>query len=621
MVMEVVAEGITSGQILNGIDGDGKVENKKILNNADGSEKSGLDLSIQLNNEIEEADQVADSTVPKDAVDEWPAPKQMHSFYFVKYRSFEDPKLKAKIEQADKEVQRKSQARTQTMEALREKKSEKAELISQLKPLQEEEKQFRAVLSSKRKEMEPLQAALGKLRGTKNSSMEKGANLCYSEEELNETIQSLEYRIQHESNTLAVEKQLLKEIKQLEASREKVIASDALRAKIQESFGEKDAIQDQVKLIGADLDGARKEQQAIRMKIQHLEEKLNVVRAEIDSLQEELLTANANRDKAYQTLATLRKSRDEVNAGFFEYRSLMNTVKGLVASKNTAALEELSLNEVEKFLANWSCSKAFRDDYETRVLPSLDMRRLSRDGRMRNADEKPILSTAPMSSEADKVTSKVITKKEREELIPPQKEALLTEVGEQAAVKPEKGTKVLDSEVTLTAEHSEKGRSKSDEVDPIKLKEIKRDEEIAKAKLAMERKKRLAEKAAAKAAMRAQKDAEKKQKEKEKKAKKKAGVGLQPTDAEETETQDVEQELQEETHVNTASAPEKSKEQLTENSVRSRGRSKPKGQNQMPKFILKKRKSHSHWLWAAPAAISALVLVVLGYTFLLGKNK
>lgn len=54
----------------------------------------------------------------------------------------------------------------------------------------------------------------------------------------------------------------------------------------------------------------------------------------------------------------------------------------------------------------------------------------------------------------------------------------------------------------------------SDEVvDEKKLKEIKREEEIAKRNMAEERKKKLAEKAAAKAAIKAQKEAEKKLKE------------------------------------------------------------------------------------------------------------
>ncbi|KAG0447695.1 hypothetical protein HPP92_028219 [Vanilla planifolia] len=584
-----------------------EVFDKKKMNKADGSRKSdSLDHSNELSGEIKESGIATDATVPKDAVDEWPAPKQLHTFYFVRYRSHEDPKLKTKIEQADKEVQRKTQIRVQIIEALRAKKSEKADLISQLKPLQEEEKQFRTVMNVKRMEMEPLQVALGKLRGTKNASSEKGATLCYSEEELDDTIQSLEYRIQHESNTLTVEKQLLKEIKQLEASRQKVKASDAMRVKIQESFGQRDAIQDQVKLIGADLDGARKEQQAIRTKIQHLEERLNAVRTELDSLQEELQAINLSRDKAYQALTMLRKERDDSNACFYQYRSLMNTVKGLVTRNDTTALEELSLNEVEKFFSHWSSSKAFRDNYETTMLSSLDMRQLSRDARIRNADEKPILSNVSvsvcLSIEADKEPAKVVIKKQKEVIPPPQDEALpISKPREQI---------ILTPDVDPAAERTQTEPPKSDEVDPAKLKEMKKEQENAKAKLAMERKKKLAEKAGAKAAIRAQKEAEKKQKEKDKKAKKKVGLGdLQQA---ERETNDIEPVLQEEPNLNADHpAPENSKEIPAETMVRTRGRRK--GPSHIPKVILKRKKLHSYWIWAAPGAVCALVLVLLGY--------
>lgn len=65
---------------------------------------------------------ISDANFPKDAVDEWPAPKQIHSFYFVRYRPYDDPKIKAKVDQADKEVQRKNQARFQIYEALKAKR-------------------------------------------------------------------------------------------------------------------------------------------------------------------------------------------------------------------------------------------------------------------------------------------------------------------------------------------------------------------------------------------------------------------------------------------------------------------------------------------------------------------
>lgn len=61
-------------------------------------------------------------------------------------------------------------------------------------------------------------------------------------------IHCLQYRIQHESIPLAEEKQLLKEIKRLEGTRETVIANAAMRAKIQDSMGQKEVIQDQVKV-------------------------------------------------------------------------------------------------------------------------------------------------------------------------------------------------------------------------------------------------------------------------------------------------------------------------------------------------------------------------------------
>jgi uncharacterized coiled-coil DUF342 family protein len=61
-------------------------------------------------------------------------------------------------------------------------------------------------------------------------------------------IQSFQYRIQHESIPLSEEKQIIREIKQLEGTREKVIANAAMRAKIQDSMGQKEAIQDQVKV-------------------------------------------------------------------------------------------------------------------------------------------------------------------------------------------------------------------------------------------------------------------------------------------------------------------------------------------------------------------------------------
>lgn len=64
--------------------------------------------------------------------------------------------------------------------------SERGEVISQLKPLDVENKQFNIMVEEKRKEMEPLQQALGKLRTANTAG--RGGGLCSSEEELDEVV-------------------------------------------------------------------------------------------------------------------------------------------------------------------------------------------------------------------------------------------------------------------------------------------------------------------------------------------------------------------------------------------------------------------------------------------------
>lgn len=55
-------------------------------------------------------------------------------------------------------------------------------------------------------------------------------------------------RMVHESISLNEEKRLVKEIKDLEKTRSKVMSNTANRAKLQDTVVEKEAIQDQVKV-------------------------------------------------------------------------------------------------------------------------------------------------------------------------------------------------------------------------------------------------------------------------------------------------------------------------------------------------------------------------------------
>ncbi|KAI4333660.1 hypothetical protein L6164_018440 [Bauhinia variegata] len=620
MAVEVVGFEMVEGPVENVAEGDKVVLHEK--ENGKLEKDSGVAETIKFGSHGDEpakgeGNGVSDSNVPKDAIEEWPAPKQIFSFYFVRYRPYEDPNIKSKIDLLDKEINKKNQARFQITEALKAKRSDRAELISQIKSLRDDNRQFQSIVDEKIKEIEPLQQALGKLRTANNAGR---GGLCSSEEELNDVIYSLKYRIQHESIPLSEEKQLLREIKQVEGTREKVIANAAMRAKLQDSIGQKEAIQDQVKLIGGDLDGVKKERQAIRSKIKQLDDALKVIDKDIQSLQDEVAAVTQKREKTYDDIQKLRKQRDEGNSYYFQCRTLLNKARELAAKKDVNALDELSQTEVDKFMSLWSNDKAFRNDYEKRILSSLDNRQLSRDGRIRNPDEKPLLEEPKL------VETETLAKTN---LKPPKEE---TKIPSQVALPPQKVEKEAKTKGRdLKSNHDHRDLAEADEfefenpkkdvparepeVDPAKLKEMKREEEIGKAKQALERKKKLAEKAAAKAAIRAQKEAEKKLKEREKKAKKKAAVTAPGANADEQEEAVAEAAEQEKVNDNVeAPAPVKEKVQK-ENVIRSRSRTK--GPESIPKAILKRKKSNNYWVWVAGAAFLVLLLLVLGYNYLI----
>ncbi|GMI85325.1 proton pump interactor 1 [Hibiscus trionum] len=555
---------------------------------------------------------VSDSNFPSDAVVDWPAPKQIHSFYFVRYRPFDDPKLKAKIDQVDKEMQKLNKVRFQLTDELKSHKSDRAELFSQVKALNVDFEQFKTMLGEKKKEMEPLQQALGKLRNNNNGAGRGG--ICSSEEELNDIIYSLQYRIQHESIPLSEEKQILREIKQLEGTRDKVIANAAMRAKIQESLGQKEDIQDQVKLMGNDLDGVRKEQNAIWSKKKQIKEKVSAIESKIDALQEELNTVIQKRNKAYETMQQLWKQRDEANAHFYQSRSLLNKAKELAAKKDVKGLEELSTVEVEKFMALWSSKKAVRDDYEKRILSSLDQRQLSRDGRIRNPDEKPLVVQEASVPSAPETIPKPSVRQPKEEAKPsPEPDTKPLKKGNKDAdikvleSKSSENSAVEEKEISGSGNlHKQAEKTSADkEIDAEKLKEMKREEEIAKAKQAMERKKKKAEEKAAKA-------------EREKKAKKKAAAsttGANPEELTEAVAEPLEPEKDENADAPVPAAPVAVKDKVKkENSIKYRNRNR--GRDALPRPILKRKKSSNYWMWAAPAAVVVLILIALGYYYL-----
>lgn len=159
--------------------------------------------------------------------------------------------------------------------------------------------------------------------------------------------------------------------------------------------------------------------------------------------------------------------------------------------------------------------------------------------------------------------------------------------------------------------------SSNKEVDAAKQKEMKREEEIAKAKQALERKKKQAEKAAAKAAIRAQKEAEKKLKEREKKAKKKAAASTNTINPEEP-TEPMAEASESEKVDASAEAPVPAPISVKDKAQKGNAiwyKNRTKGPEVLSRAILRCKKSTNYWTWAAPAALVVLILLALGYYY------
>ncbi|PPD86710.1 hypothetical protein GOBAR_DD16360 [Gossypium barbadense] len=495
----------------------------------------------------EEENGASDPDFPKDAVVEWPAPKQIHSFHFIRYRFYEDPAIKAKLDQADKEIQKWNKARFKLTDELKAKRNlrknvkevknngtaERFEMLSQVRALNVDFEQFKTILDEKKKEIEPLQQALGKLRN--NKDVDNRLSLCASEEELDFIIHSLQYRIQHESISLSEEKRILKEIKHLEGTREK--------------------------LMGVDLNGVRKEQHAVWSKKKQIKDKLDETETKIESLQNELKAVTLKRDKAFDNIQELRKQSDQGNSHFYQSRTIVHNAKLLAAQKDIKALEELSIVEVEKFMALWNGNKAFRDDYEKRILSSLDSRLLSRDGRIRNPDEKPLVAPEkPVDSETETILRPSVRK--------PKEEA---KSGPQTDTKPAK--KAPKDAETIAMESN-----------PLSDISVVAEEIL----------------------------------EREKRAKKKVAGSKNAVNPEELIEAVAQDSEPEKVDVNTDApvpATVSMKGKVPKENT-SRYRNRTKRTESLPKAILKRKKSMNYWIWAAPAVVVVLVLLALCYYYL-----
>ncbi|KAG7600414.1 hypothetical protein ISN44_As06g045220 [Arabidopsis suecica] len=326
-----------------------------------------------------------------------------------------------------------------------------------------------------------------------------------------------------------------------------------------------------------EYNGVGKDQEVVTGRIYSLSERLSEIKMDIELLDVQMACVLDQRDKAVERIKFLRIQRDKGNAAFYRSRVVMKKAIELAASGKVRDLEELADFEVEKFMSRWNNDKAFRDDYKKRILPSLDEQRLKRYGQIRSPEGDIDTENGNETAGKNAIEFKRFSTEEESD-------------------------DVMDFDIPVYA----KLGKEEVEIDEETLKEKKREEQLEKARLAMERKRKLHEKAAAKAAIRVKKEAEKKLKELEKRAKKKKKAAFNSSSMNVDRTTET---------VTEASEPEKEK-LINGRSVFPKQRSfcyrhHGKGNDAVLKAIIKRRKAYRLWVWTVSSSAIVLSLTLL----------
>ncbi|KAI3871332.1 hypothetical protein MKW92_033035 [Papaver armeniacum] len=482
--------------------------------------------------------------------------------FLIRIPRYVDDKIREEIRLAQLQVDEKTRARDAIRVAIQSEKATLSEHRDKFEAAKSEERAVRKLLRAKREEIDSVQSAINRMKSET------------SIDEIDDRINYMEHRIEHETMPLKEEKQLIRDIKQLKNVKDQLSSNLAKQTEEQLSLDQREKIEEQFKILKRELDSSWKEV----LRYEGITKAAGKIyfdeHAKFKLLQSKCDAENDMRQEAYIRLQNLKKQLYEKNKYFRMYKGDEDKARDLASKGDKEELQRLCVDQVEKMMELWNNNADFRKEYMRCNSYSTLRRFKTLDGRSLGPDEEPPVLRTFTDVKPDNTVAAALPLKTGPTL--PVTTSLQGSSTEKAEVKPvvhleQRNPKadvkpaVVSSERNLTAaakakskkvgkpvaaletspvtisdrdkveleenkqrEEEEKERArkadelrKEKEAAAAKLKEQRRLEEKAKAKEAEERKKRNAEKAQVKAELRAKKEAELKEKEREKKARKK----------------------------------------------------------------------------------------------------
>ncbi|CAL0314842.1 unnamed protein product [Lupinus luteus] len=486
-------------------------------------------------------------------------------YYLIRLPRYDDDEnIQEQINNALKQVDEKTEHRGKIRAEINNRKELCNEYRQDYNAAKSAERTARVSFKSKRQELDSVKSTMNRLNNT------------ISVGDIDNKIRNMEHMIQHETLPLNEEKQLIRQIKQLKQNRGELSSIIGKQDQSQQSTEHNDSIEEQTKRsvhLKKELDLLRNNLQKAETATKAAQKKYDDEWDKLSELRGRFNVADRIRQEAYTNLRALKSQLHEKKKYFWEYKGAITKGQELAAEGKKEELQSFCIDEVERIMELWNKSDEFRRDY-IRCNTRSTLRRLQTlDGRALGPDEQPpVIPNATITERVSKNNSQITQLTLEQEMKSTSIESVnikdepvskvvlqKTERSQTTKVmKPAKPAPLEKSSVAVlhwgdepdepedsieepvrTKEEEElivKAEKARKEEEAAKLMEKRRLEEIEKAKEAMERKKRNAEKAQQRAILKAQKDAEQKEKEREKKARKKERRKAATTDnAENTE--------------------------------------------------------------------------------------
>ncbi|XP_021287912.1 calponin homology domain-containing protein DDB_G0272472 isoform X2 [Herrania umbratica] len=604
---------------------DGTVHESGLSN----SDTNGSEQNCAVINEGTQSSSVANdgkTCKEQEGIDEV---ERKRPFYFlIRVPRYDDEDLKEKIRLAQIRVDEKTQSRDAIRIEMQSKRATCKEYGDNFDAAISQERAARDLLRSKRQEIDSIQSVI---------------NI----DDIDGRIRNMEHMIQHETLPLKEEKQLVREINQLKQVRDQLSSNRGRHDEVQQGSDQKEETEKRLKSLKKEVDQLKDNLLKAEAVTKAAKKKYYDETEKYNKLLSQFKAADDIRQEAYAQLQGLKKQSYEKNKYFWQYRDDAKTANDLALKGDKEALQNLCLNQVERVMDFWNNNGEFRKEYMRCNVRSTLRRLRTMDGRALGPDEEPTvipqvvhervakdhtvsrstleerIQEKPVLAKAEKANDKPVTKAVEQKSQTSKSEKSVKSVhpvsGSTTASSRDEIEEAREEKPKRTKEEEELAR-KAEELrkaeEAAKLREQRRLEEIAKAKEAQERKRRIAEKAQVRAALRAQKEAEQKEKEREKRARKKerrkvatAAAGdanaadeVEPAPAPETPTETPKESENKEKPVILAKRPQKPS-QFTKQS---------KAKSIPPPLRNRGKRRMQPWMWVLLTTLVIFALFLVG---------